>query len=100
MGSTKIPGWSTSAIVAMLGLAATTYLIRFFPAPIMVRAQSKSSPAREDAGYIGSEACAGCHRGIWETYRRTGMGRSFYRPSPLNTVEDYTGKNTFYHKAS
>jgi predicted CXXCH cytochrome family protein len=44
--------------------------------------------------------CAGCHRGIWETYRRTGMARSFQRPSSANTVEDYTNKNTFYHKAS
>jgi tetratricopeptide (TPR) repeat protein len=100
MGSTKIPDWSTSAIVGMLGLAVTTYLTGFFPAPGIVRAQGRSSPAREDGGYAGPEACAGCHRGIWETYRRTGMGRSFYRPSPLNTVEDYTGKNTFYHKAS
>ncbi len=28
------------------------------------------------------------------------MARSFYRPSPVNTVEDYTRKNTFYHQAS
>jgi predicted CXXCH cytochrome family protein len=44
--------------------------------------------------------CAGCHRQICETYRRTGMGRSFYRPSPANTVEDYHGKSTFYHAPS
>ena len=88
-------------------LAAVTYFTRghFFPAP-SVHAQSetqgtkKGGPAREDAGYVGPEACAGCHRNIWETYRRTGMARSFYRPSPTNTVEDYTENNTFYHKAS
>jgi tetratricopeptide (TPR) repeat protein len=28
------------------------------------------------------------------------MARSFYRPAPDNTVEDYAGKNTFYHQAS
>ncbi len=28
------------------------------------------------------------------------MARSFYRPAPDNTVEDYTHKNTFYHQAS
>ena len=28
------------------------------------------------------------------------MARSFYRPAPDNTVEDYTGKNAFYHQAS
>ena len=44
--------------------------------------------------------CAGCHRDVWETYRRTGMGRSFYRPSPENMIEDFRDKNTFYHQAS
>ncbi len=28
------------------------------------------------------------------------MARSFYRPTPDNTVEDYARKNTFYHQAS
>lgn len=46
------------------------------------------------------ETCAGCHRQIAETYRRTGMGRSFYPPSPANTVEDFTKKNTYYHAPS
>lgn len=49
---------------------------------------------------MSPEACAGCHQNIWVTYRQTGMARSFYRPSPTNTVEDYTKNNTFYHKAS
>jgi predicted CXXCH cytochrome family protein len=77
-------------------LAVMTYVMRapFFPAASVAAAQ------REDAGYVGPEACAGCHRDIWQTYRRTGMARSFYRPSPTNTVEDYTKTNTFYHKAS
>lgn len=28
------------------------------------------------------------------------MGRSFYRPSPENLVEDFTNRNTFYHQPS
>jgi predicted CXXCH cytochrome family protein len=44
--------------------------------------------------------CAGCHRDVWETYRQTGMGRSFYRPSPQNTIEDYRINNTYYHRPS
>ena len=28
------------------------------------------------------------------------MARSFYRPTPENTVEDFAGKNPYYHKAS
>lgn len=54
----------------------------------------------EDAGYVEPGACSSCHREIYEGYRRTGMGRSFYRPSAENTVEDYERKNTFYHAAS
>jgi predicted CXXCH cytochrome family protein len=51
-------------------------------------------------GYVDSNACAGCHAKIWETYRRTGMARSFYRLSRENTVEDFTNKNTYYHRPS
>ena len=47
-----------------------------------------------------SRVCAGCHREIWETYQRTGMGRSFYQPSPENMVEDLARHNTYYHAAS
>jgi predicted CXXCH cytochrome family protein len=50
--------------------------------------------------YARPEVCAGCHRDVWETYQRTGMARSFYRPAPANAVEHYTNKNTFYHKPS
>jgi predicted CXXCH cytochrome family protein len=46
-----------------------------------------------------STVCASCHSDVWQTYRRTGMARAFYRPTPANTVEDYT-RNTYYHKAS
>jgi tetratricopeptide (TPR) repeat protein len=56
--------------------------------------------AREATGYVSPETCAGCHRNIWESYRRTGMARSFYRATMGNAVEDYTSKNTFYHQAS
>jgi tetratricopeptide (TPR) repeat protein len=32
-----------------------------------------------DRGYVDSRVCAGCHRQIYESYSRTGMGRSFGR---------------------
>ena len=47
-----------------------------------------------------SNVCASCHPEVWQTYRRTGMARSFYRPNSDNTVEDYTSKNTYFHPAS
>ena len=32
-----------------------------------------------ERGYVDSRVCAGCHRQIYESYSRTGMGRSFGR---------------------
>src|SRR5215831_14066478 len=37
---------------------------------------------------------------IAETYRLTGMGRSFYRPRPETVAEDYKVYNNFYHQPS
>src|SRR5579871_2536088 len=51
-------------------------------------------------GYVDARVCARCHAAISETYKRTGMGRSFYRPTPANRVEDYAKENTYYHRAS
>ena len=62
--------------------------------------RARAQSAREEAAYVTPETCAGCHRDVWETYRRTGMARSFYRPSPGNAIEDFTKNNTYYHKPS
>ena len=56
--------------------------------------------AGEDAGYLPPAACNPCHREISESYSRTGMGRSFSRPTPENTVEDYSRNNQYFHPAS
>jgi predicted CXXCH cytochrome family protein len=91
MGSTRTKYlWTSGGILAVVLAVATCFTY----------SQSLAAPAREDAGYVDPQVCVGCHRGIWETYQRTGMGRSFYRPSTANIVEDYTQHNTYYHKAS
>ena len=53
-----------------------------------------------DSKYVDARVCAGCHRTIADSFRQTGMGRSLYRPTPANTVEDYAGKNSFDHALS
>jgi hypothetical protein len=50
--------------------------------------------------YVDAKQCAACHPQIAANYRLTGMSRSFYRPSPANTVEDYKNKNEFVHALS
>jgi predicted CXXCH cytochrome family protein len=53
-----------------------------------------------DDGYVNGESCAVCHREIAASFRKTGMGRSFYRPRPENMVEDFAKANTFFHTPS
>jgi predicted CXXCH cytochrome family protein len=52
------------------------------------------------SGYVDSAACASCHSRIFRSYRLTGMGRSLYRPSPENMVEDFKSRNSLYNPAS
>ena len=61
--------------------------------------QAAGTPAAPP-GYVDAAACATCHKDIAETYSRTGMGRSFYRPRTENAIEDYSRNSTYYHKAS
>ncbi|MGH9667759.1 MAG: hypothetical protein ACRD9L_25355, partial [Bryobacteraceae bacterium] len=87
--------WRTLLVVAVAGgaVAAGSYFA-------FARHRAAAPPAADRDAYVDSAQCIGCHAQIYETYRRTGMARSFYRPRPRNTVEDYTKKNRFYHKAS
>lgn len=65
---------------------------------------SQVSPLKKQAAtanaYVKPGACAECHAEIAASYAHTGMAHSFYRPISENTIEDYTGNNQFYHKAS
>jgi predicted CXXCH cytochrome family protein len=52
------------------------------------------------AEYVAPRVCASCHRQVADDYRKTGMGRSFFRPTSANIIEDYTRNNEFYHSLS
>ena len=52
------------------------------------------------SGYVDPAECARCHQDIAETYRKTGMGRSFSTPASANAVEDYAHANTLDHQPS
>ncbi len=53
-----------------------------------------------DSGYVDSSACAGCHPAIAETYSRTGMGRSYFRPVADRILGDFSSREPFYHELS
>jgi len=76
---------------AGLALLLTTLL-----AASCSRRQPESRPA---AYYINPVLCAGCHPSHWDTFRRSGMSRSFYRATPAN-MGDFDGGASFYHRAS
>jgi predicted CXXCH cytochrome family protein len=56
--------------------------------------------AAATSGFVDPALCAGCHSRIAQTYKITGMGRSFYRPSAGNTIGVSHQSQPYYHKAS
>ena len=66
----------------------------------MPSADSQAARSRRISMYVDSESCIPCHQKIWETYRHSGMGRSFFRPRPENMAEDFESEKPFHHAAS
>ena len=62
--------------------------------------QKRLLVAGAEAGYLRADSCRPCHLAIYQTYQRTGMGRSFYPMRPGQVVEDWTLNNTYSHRAS
>ena len=89
-------GWRLAAPILAVGALPFLAGLQNVPEPNSESAHSAGRPT----GYVDSRLCAPCHPKIYETYQRTGMARSFYRPAPANTVEDYRLNNSYYHRAS
>ena len=53
-----------------------------------------------DAGYVDPSACAACHKEIYDSYQRSGMGRSFYSARPELIAADIKNQSSYYHKPS
>ena len=84
-------------LAGVVGVAAFIAWIPLSPAP----AQTPSfPPGSGDPGYAEPGSCAVCHRKISETYRQTGMGRSFYRPSRATAPGSDSPNDTFHHQNS
>ena len=49
--------------------------------------------------YVGSEKCAPCHQGIYESYLKAEMGRSMSKVSHENVVEDNPQAEAVYDSA-
>ncbi|MEO1382025.1 MAG: multiheme c-type cytochrome [Bacteroidota bacterium] len=54
--------------------------------------------------YVGIQACQPCHQKITQSYLETGMGKSLYRPSAQNIIEEigkivYDPSTDFYYQS-
>jgi predicted CXXCH cytochrome family protein len=87
--------WWLAGIV--LGLALAIFFLRY---RFLTNASKSVPSSSSDTRFVDPAKCAACHPNVWETYRRTGMARSFYRPSVANTVGDNKKTVTYYHQAS
>ncbi|HEV8414307.1 MAG TPA: tetratricopeptide repeat protein [Bryobacteraceae bacterium] len=90
--------WWVAGLVLVAVLAGVIYFTRLRSAATPHEAPQQASASI--AGYVDPAICAGCHADIWETYRSTGMGRSFSQPVLSNTIGDNKSAPTFYHKPS
>ena len=81
------------ALLSAGGWGLYTANTRHFVAPLVV-------PTTTESDYVDPSICATCHASIAATYKKTGMGRSFYRPTPQNTTEDYSSRNVLEHRLS
>ena len=89
-------------VLTAVAALAVTGIVYFLPEQTISNTAAPPGQfiAGADLGYIDPVACIGCHQDVDATYRLTGMGRSFYRPTPEKIVEDFTADNTYYHKPS
>lgn len=90
--------WAGLAASVLLAAAALLYLRT--PHRSSRGETGRLSIAGVEAGYVDSQLCATCHRTIWETYRRTGMGKSFARVRPGGLVEVQSKSGDYYHELS
>src|SRR5947207_1579216 len=95
--ASDIPGfWFHSFAMTATPRSTMTWLTISALACLAVLPAVASAPP----GYVDPALCAGCHTQIAKDYSQTAMARSFFRPRPENTIEDYEKNNTFYHAAS
>ncbi len=78
----------------ILAKHAGTLLLLLLPMRAAVREGIQRPP-----GYVDPKLCATCHPSIANTFRLTGMGRSFATPSTAKPLENFE-RNEFYHTLS
>lgn len=87
--------WRNLALTA----AATSGILFIAGRGVLPTRQLQAAPLAANSEYVSAQVCANCHRRIADSYAKTGMGRSFARPSVQNRLEDYA-RGDFHHDFS
>ena len=68
----------------------------------VVACSHKQQPeqTRAASSYVDPKLCAACHASHWESFRQTGMGRSFYRATAASMAGQFHEGAAYYHKPS
>ncbi|MBK6641894.1 MAG: hypothetical protein IPG39_12040 [Bacteroidetes bacterium] len=53
---------------------------------------------KQETKYVGMETCKGCHQDIYETFIKTGMGKSFDHASLTKSSGNYDNHQPVYDK--
>ena len=90
-------GWGGAFLAAGL-LAAAVALLAVY----RHRSSGSSHPVEQasQSDYVDGAVCAGCHQDVAETYRKTGMGRSFSLPAAAGMAADFIHANSILHQPS
>src|SRR5580658_2480949 len=92
------PGsWRPHLAIAAVVAAAGFLTERAYTQQAAPSARPAASPANS---YVDPALCAHCHAEIANSFRKTGMGRSFYRLPAGIPAADLTSAKPFYHAAS
>jgi len=95
-----------SGAILILLISGWFYYHNFFISSNDLLNYNRSSLSSEylnmarEVKYVGDEACSSCHLEIFRSYKRTGMGMSFYKPSAGNVIENFKSNNKVYDKKS
>ena len=87
-------------VLAVGALVATGLYFWNRSVDTLEQSESTTADVASTANYVDPTACRGCHQEIWQTFRETGMGRSFHRPGSETGIELSGPARPFYHEAS
>jgi Flp pilus assembly protein TadD len=87
-------------IGALAAIVVAAVGVFFLERKASLTSRGAAAPMAPSPDYVDPAECVRCHRDVAATYRKTGMGRSFSKPSAANAAEDFGRANTVDHRLS